>query len=367
MSKPTEFSRWCTTGIAVEPASGTKDSGYLGSGVPVASELNWLLNRTYLWELWLDAFESTAHSWTALQTFRNGITLPPGLGSSISGEDAVFSGEVDIASLVMTGNGLANTNFTVNNALVVGGVASFAGLATFTAGVTATGAGAVPGLKGIAGGTGEGGKFTSAVAAVNAVTASTSNTGHGVSASTSAAGNAVNAVSTGSGYAVDASNNHATTPTLRTRNTGGGVGVEIADGHAKFTATNPVKTTSQTNYLSALNTIKKDALIVLNGTVTPAGSNGFSDGIGITGVSQEITGPDDGRVTINFGGGFMADANYRVIAICENFPATNFALVLAVDKLTTSVKFHPLNASGTPLTAAALNGTIWNVMINGRQ
>lgn len=106
MAKPIDFSRWASTGAAVitEPASGTKDVGYVAAGVPSAAELNWLINRGYLWEVWLDAFESTAHTWTAAQAF----------------------GTASVTNLSVTALGV--------NTLTVGSTTAFAGPVTFLAG-----------------------------------------------------------------------------------------------------------------------------------------------------------------------------------------------------------------------------------------
>jgi hypothetical protein len=58
-----------------EPAAGKKDMGWLVAEKPPAQWKNWLLLQTYNWLVWLDAFETEAHSWTKTQTFGAGITV----------------------------------------------------------------------------------------------------------------------------------------------------------------------------------------------------------------------------------------------------------------------------------------------------
>ena len=75
-----------------EPASGKKDIGWLVGEKPPAQWKNWLLLQTYAWLLWLDAFETEAHTWTKLQTLtasvlntRAILATGNGSGSAIKG------------------------------------------------------------------------------------------------------------------------------------------------------------------------------------------------------------------------------------------------------------------------------------------
>lgn len=58
-----------------EPAAGKKDIGWLVAEKPPAQWKNWLLLMIYNWLVWLDAFETEAHTWTQLQTLQRGQTI----------------------------------------------------------------------------------------------------------------------------------------------------------------------------------------------------------------------------------------------------------------------------------------------------
>lgn len=71
--------RWADTVSAnparvVNPPSGKKDIGWDVAEKPPAQWKNWLLLQTYNWLVWLDAFETEAHTWTKTQTFGQGIS-----------------------------------------------------------------------------------------------------------------------------------------------------------------------------------------------------------------------------------------------------------------------------------------------------
>ena len=143
-SKPAALPRWATdvTAVISEPSSGAKDVGWTSAQSPPASWMNWLQNLAYQWCAWLDAFESTAHTWTATQTF--GITIHNGdasfnsdvffgLGNVSFGGPAAF-GVVSIGtSLALTG--AATATFaglaTFNGASVFNGASTFNSVATF--------------------------------------------------------------------------------------------------------------------------------------------------------------------------------------------------------------------------------------------
>jgi hypothetical protein len=76
----------------VNPPSGKKDIGFDVAEKPPAQWLNWLLYNTYNWLVWLDAFETEAHTWTQLQTLQRGATLT--------------QATVNTRALRATGNGL---------------------------------------------------------------------------------------------------------------------------------------------------------------------------------------------------------------------------------------------------------------------
>ncbi len=70
MTKPATIPVWNTGGSNnTEPSSGQKIAGWATNAVPPSSFFNWMQKLYGEWLTWLDAFESTAHTWTALQTF----------------------------------------------------------------------------------------------------------------------------------------------------------------------------------------------------------------------------------------------------------------------------------------------------------
>lgn len=123
MSKPTELTRWATDGGAdvVEPGSGTKDAGYGDAAAPDAGELNWMLNRIYLWEVWLNAFESTAHTWSAAQTFNAAVSF------GVTGTSVVFvDGFHSEGTAQFDVNVLIGTDLDVTGDLTLGGALTLA-------------------------------------------------------------------------------------------------------------------------------------------------------------------------------------------------------------------------------------------------
>lgn len=84
-TKPSTVPLWATNGgTTVEPLLAEKQAGWLSAKKLPARWMNWRDNLTYLWILWLQAYESEAHIWTALQTFSNGVVVD-GAGSNLDG------------------------------------------------------------------------------------------------------------------------------------------------------------------------------------------------------------------------------------------------------------------------------------------
>ena len=90
MVKPTNLAEW-GTGAApiVEPSTPQKQAGFAVSDRPPAQWFNWFWNLVHLWIVWLDSFESTAHAWSAFQTFSQfenttAALVPPVTWSSIT-------------------------------------------------------------------------------------------------------------------------------------------------------------------------------------------------------------------------------------------------------------------------------------------
>lgn len=77
MSKPATLPEWATDGGATitEPLLAEKQTGFVAGTKPPAGWFNWILNLLYAWIVWLDAFESTAHTWSAAQTFTATFTV----------------------------------------------------------------------------------------------------------------------------------------------------------------------------------------------------------------------------------------------------------------------------------------------------
>ena len=80
MPKPTKLPRWATTGSVTEPTEAKKDSGWLAAEKPPAQFFNWLFNIINQWCVYLDAFESEVHTFSARQEFNR--TIAPSVASS---------------------------------------------------------------------------------------------------------------------------------------------------------------------------------------------------------------------------------------------------------------------------------------------
>lgn len=92
MSKPATLPEWATNGGATitEPLLAEKQTGFVAGTKPPAGWFNWILNLLYAWIVWLDAFESTAHTWSALQTFTGSLQV---------NSTAVFADAVNFAAI----------------------------------------------------------------------------------------------------------------------------------------------------------------------------------------------------------------------------------------------------------------------------
>jgi hypothetical protein len=86
MSKPTVLPEWATSGSAavVEPLIAEKQLGWVAATKPPAQWFNWWFKLVYQWIVWLDAFESTAHTWSAIQTFNSNATFGAGVTVTIT-------------------------------------------------------------------------------------------------------------------------------------------------------------------------------------------------------------------------------------------------------------------------------------------
>jgi hypothetical protein len=73
-TKPTNKAEWATGGASItEPLLAEKQAGWPVAFKPPAQWFNWWMKLVHQWILWLDAFETEAHTWTVLQTFNAGV------------------------------------------------------------------------------------------------------------------------------------------------------------------------------------------------------------------------------------------------------------------------------------------------------
>lgn len=73
-TKPTNKAEWATGGASItEPLLAEKQAGWPVAFKPPAQWFNWWQKLVHQWILWLDAFETEAHTWTVLQTFNAGV------------------------------------------------------------------------------------------------------------------------------------------------------------------------------------------------------------------------------------------------------------------------------------------------------
>lgn len=92
MAKPTNLAEWATGGGApiTEPLLAEKQAGWPVGYKPPAQWFNWWMKAVYLWIVWLNEYEITAHTWTALQTYSAGILSAAfGSTSGIRGTSAI--------------------------------------------------------------------------------------------------------------------------------------------------------------------------------------------------------------------------------------------------------------------------------------
>lgn len=134
MPKPLSTPRWADVGGTITvPSSGRKDTGWTPASVPTDGEWNWFNNLTYQWCTWLDAFESTAHTWSALQTFGSmSVGTFTATGVATFGGASVFNGAVTLNNTfdaMSASYFAANVNF--NSTIFVTGTATFLGNAIF--------------------------------------------------------------------------------------------------------------------------------------------------------------------------------------------------------------------------------------------
>lgn len=75
MAKPTADTKWAAAATKTQPSSGQKDAGWVVGQKPPAQWLNWWMDAVDQWVKWLEDYEDTAHTWTALQTLQSGLSV----------------------------------------------------------------------------------------------------------------------------------------------------------------------------------------------------------------------------------------------------------------------------------------------------
>lgn len=157
MSKPTADTKWAASATKTEPSSGQKDAGFTVGTKPFAQWENWWKDAVDQWVKWLSAFESTAHTWSAQQTFTAGAGVNPltsdgtvggGNVTGIIGKGSGTGSGVSGANLTGTGYGVFGLGGTGGGA---GGILGQAGPGTTDPGVVGFGNGGSGGGPGVAG------------------------------------------------------------------------------------------------------------------------------------------------------------------------------------------------------------------------
>lgn len=164
-TKPSNLAEWATGGGAsiTEPLLAEKQDGWPVAFKPPAQWFNWWMKLVHQWVVWLDAFETEAHTWSALQTFNAGVLA------------ASFGAAPGTPGIRGT-NAIAGTGslLTANYAAAIKGTTS------------ANNSGAVVGESSHAGGVG--GLFKNTAANVAAIAVRAISAGYGVHGGGSAAG-----------------------------------------------------------------------------------------------------------------------------------------------------------------------------------
>jgi hypothetical protein len=112
MPKPSSLPAWNTGGAnSTEPSGAKKILGWIVDEAPPSSYFNWWQKLVYDWMVWLNAFESTAHTWTADQNFK-GIDVDE---SATINENLSVNGNASVAGTFTPGTDVAG-NLPFSNA-----------------------------------------------------------------------------------------------------------------------------------------------------------------------------------------------------------------------------------------------------------
>lgn len=387
MPKPSSLPRWATTGSITIPTELKKDTGWLAGEKPPAQFFNWLLNLTYQWLFYLDAFESEVHQFTVQQQFLTSFSnsseniLSSGIGVDVTGNGTAkaYGIWVDTAAnasgIYAKGGNSGGAASGGNGAVLNGGAASGANLPG--AGLVATAGAAVSGGTKWYGLQARGNSTNSAFpnsgisALGGGLNSSAGEAGHGI---VSYGGDAISgfagyqAPGTGLkgivgqytinqgggstdiahgvyaegedyGVAIKATNREGTQgPTIRTN------GYMVMNGSQSPTGTNSIEgnalPSATRNVVTPLNTCRSWVSVTGNGTSAPTKDKGFN----VTSVTN-VTATE---MVVNFTGA-MPDVNYSVSLTNMG----NHALVYFVKARTTSsVTIQAVDLFGGPLFPA---------------
>lgn len=112
-TKPSNLAEWATGAAPiVEPSTPQKQAGWSVGFKPPAQWFNWWMNIMHLWVLWLDAFETEAHTWTAVQTFDNAATF----NAAINANATVYLNDVVQVGATGTFDSLKPIDFNIATA-----------------------------------------------------------------------------------------------------------------------------------------------------------------------------------------------------------------------------------------------------------
>lgn len=101
-TKPTNLAEWATAGGAAvtEPTLPEKQTGWVVDTKPPAQWFNWWQKLVHQWVVWLDAFESEAHTWSATQTFATIVV------TTINSVSLALSGTLAVTGMATLSGGL---------------------------------------------------------------------------------------------------------------------------------------------------------------------------------------------------------------------------------------------------------------------
>ena len=295
-----------------EPASGKKDIGWLVGEKPPAQWKNWLLLQTYAWLLWLDAFETEAHTWTKLQTLtasvlntRAILATGNGSGSAIKGIGGAAANGIEAeasgaGTYALYGKGTAlgvigvrgeGGSGSVGGSFIGGGV---------SAGISATaGSGGGIGITGLGILTGAGGSFQGGATGDGLLATGGATSGRGASlvgGGTSGIGLhvtgggpngiAITAIGTGTGLALEATGAVHTSDSFYADVVcrAGTTSTNTMRGdYSEFggVINHPAATASIKHQVRPINTVRAWAMITTDGV----GGITLQDGAGVSGVA----------------------------------------------------------------------------------